>query len=69
MIHRDLAVPPRAGAHLHTTKLAAELQRRGHQVEYFCFVLDQNEDLPFPGSQGRPGVQRKRATNGWKTAG
>ncbi|MCB9383885.1 MAG: glycosyltransferase [Bryobacterales bacterium] len=54
MIHRDLSVPPRAGAHLHTTKLAAELQRRGHHVEYFCFVLDQNEELPFPVHQVAP---------------
>ena len=47
MIHRDLAVPPRAGAHLHTTKIAAELQRRGHEIRYFCFELDQQAPLPF----------------------
>ncbi len=43
-----LAVPPRAGADLHTTKVAEELQKRGHDVRYLCFELQQEGPLPFP---------------------
>ena len=43
-----LSIPPRAGSDTHTTKVAAELQKHGHEVTYLCFELQQDGPLPFP---------------------
>ena len=48
MFQLGLSVPPRAGADVHTTRVLAELQRRGHDVVYVTSDLDKSGPLPFP---------------------
>ena len=54
--------------HLRLPKLAAEFLRRGHEVRYFCFELDQRQELPFeveivepaPAAEGEDWLQESR---------